>query len=336
MIQSAPSLTQRMRSPWRARVSIKELEARSLFLLGWIHVRQGDYEEGVRYVEGALDLYALLVVEPTASQELQLPSFAIGAPLTQSLTNQATEAACWATLAIAQVNVGQAQDSIGSGRRALALAKEIKNVWVEVSSTNCLTNGLLEVGAYEESLTLMQHTMALARILPSMQVLLSYLHTLGRTYHTLQQWEAAQNSLEEAVAVAETLNLGYLRVPALSQMCMRYAVVGDWEQAYRYALKASAIRNSSDLGLHPLDYYLHFETEAFLHEGDERKAREDVKRLGERLGPICAPAFPIFEHWRSWPNGKGTAIRPLITCVVRRRWRQTSAYQRNSGRSRRR
>ncbi len=227
----------------------QELEARSLFLLGWIHVRQGDYEEGVRYVEGALDLYARLVVEPTASRELQLPSFAIGAPLTQSLTNQATEAVCWATLAIAQVNVGQAQDSIRSGRRALALAKEIKNDWVEVSSTICLTNGLLEVGAYEESLTLMQHTMALARILPSMQILLSYLHTLGSAYHTLQQWEAAQNSLEEAVAVAETLNLGYLRVPALSQMCMHHAVVGDWEQAYRYAVKASAIRNSSDLAI---------------------------------------------------------------------------------------
>jgi tetratricopeptide (TPR) repeat protein len=211
------------------------------------------------------------------------------------LTNQATEASCWATLAIAQVNVGQAQDSIHSGQRALALAKEIKNVWVEVSSTNCLTNGLLEVGAYEESLTLMQHTMALARILPSMQVLLSYLHTLGRTYHTLQQWEAAQNSLEEAVAVAETLNLGYLRVPALSQMCMHYSAVGDWEQAYRYAVKASAIRNSSDLGLHPLDYYLHFETEACLRKGDERKAREDVKRLGERLGSNRRSRIPYLR-----------------------------------------
>ena len=289
----------------------QELEARSLFLLGWIHVRQGAYEEGARYVEEALDRYALLVSEPTASRELRLPSFAIGAPLTQTLTNKATEAGCWATLAIAQVNVGRAQDSICSGRRALALAKSIKNGWVVVSSTTCLTNGLLEVGAYEESLTRLQHTMAQARILPSMQILLSYLHTLGRAYHSLQQWEAAHETLEEAVAVAELLNLGYLRVPTLSQMCMHYAVIGDWEQAHRYAVKASAIRNHSDLALHPLDYYLHFETEAFLRDGDERQAREDVQRLGERLGSNRRYRIPYLRGLAVLAEWQGRSDRAI-------------------------
>ena len=264
-----------------ARESLdQELEARSLFLLGWIHVREGDFEEGMRCAEASLAMYALLSTEPTASRELQLPSFAIGAPLTQSLTNQATEAVCWATLAIAQMNSGQVQDSIRSSRRALALSKEIKNVWVQVSSTICLTQALLDAGAYEEALGLMQQAIALARNLPSMQILLSFLHALGSTYHALQQWEEALGSLEEAVEVAETVGLGYLRVPVLSQLCMHLAEAGKWEQAYHYALKAITVRKSSDLVLNPLDYCSHYETEALLRGGDERQAREEVQRLG--------------------------------------------------------
>src|ERR1700736_2607064 len=51
-------------------------------------------------------------------------TFAMGAPLTQPLTNRASEALCWALLALAQVHAGQVQPSIRSGRRALALSKE--------------------------------------------------------------------------------------------------------------------------------------------------------------------------------------------------------------------
>ncbi len=290
-----------------ARESLdRGLEARSLFLLGWIHVREGDFEEGMRCVEASLALYALLDAEQSASRELQLPFYAIGAPLTQSLTDRATEAMCWATLAIAQTNDGQVQDSIDSGRRVLALSKEIKNVWVEVTSALCLAHGLVEAGVYEEALMLMQHTIAQARALPPIQIFLSFLHVLGSTYHALQQWEEAHRSLEEAIAVAETLGLGYLRVPVLSQMCMHYAEAGEWEQAYHHALKAITARKSSDLALNPLDYSPHYETEALLHGGDERQVREEVQRLGERLGPYLRFRIPylwslaVFAAWEGY------------------------------------
>ena len=68
----------------------------------------------------------------------------------------------WALLALAQVNAGQVQQSIASGRRALALSEEIKNVWTQVLSTVCLTFGLVEAGAYEEALGLMQQAVASA------------------------------------------------------------------------------------------------------------------------------------------------------------------------------
>jgi tetratricopeptide (TPR) repeat protein len=263
----------------------QELEVRSLFLLGWIHVRGGDFEEGMRCLEASLAVYALLGSEQTASRELPLPSFAIGAPLTQSSTNRASEAVCWAFLAFAQVDAGQVLGSMCSGRRALALAQEIKNVWAQVISTIALTYGLLDAGAYEEALVLTQHTMALARTLPSMQTFEAFLHALGSTYHVVQQWEEARSTLAEADALAEALDWRSWRVPTLSQLCMNCAVAGQWGQAHTYALKAIALRKSFDTDLIPLDFSPKYETEALLRAGDEREAREAVHRLGERRGP---------------------------------------------------
>ena len=73
-------------------------------------------------------------------------------------------------------------------------------------------------------------------------------------------------------------------MPALSRLCMHYAVAGEWEAAYRYALQAIALRKRTDVALIWLDFSSHYETEALLHAGEERQAREEVQRLGERLG----------------------------------------------------
>jgi predicted ATPase/DNA-binding SARP family transcriptional activator len=261
----------------------QELEARSLCSLGLIHLLGGDFEEAMHAPKASLALYAALGDEPTAARELSLPSLAIGAPLTQHLTNRAAEALCWGELAIAQVHCGQVQHSIRSGHRALALSKEIKNVWVQVTSTICLTHGLLDAGAYEEALVLTQQTIPLAQSFPLMEQ--SLLIALGRTYQALQQWEEARRSLEEEEAVAEMLDLGPLRVPALSQLCMDCALAGEWEAAYRYAMKAISVREKHDVALIALDFYRHYETEALLCAGDERRAREEVQQLEEGLGP---------------------------------------------------
>ena len=98
-------------------------------------------------VEASLALYAALGSEPAAARELSLPFIAIGAPLTQPLTHRASEAWCWMLLCVAQLQDGQVQQSIASGRRALALSQESKNVWTQVASMGPLTYGLLEAGA---------------------------------------------------------------------------------------------------------------------------------------------------------------------------------------------
>ena len=251
----------------------KELEARCLSHLGLIHIFGGDFEEGMDCLETSLALYALLRNEQIAARELSLPSFIIGAPLTQPLTNRATEASCWALLALAQVNCGQVFGGIRSGRKALALAQESKSVWAQVTSTLCLSFGLLEAGAYEEALGLTQHATALARTLPPTLHFQSCLNTLGSVYQVVQQWEEAHSALEEAEAVAERLGLEPHRVTTVMRLCMHCAVAGNWEAAKSYSA-----------ALIPQYSCSQYETEAFVRGGNERQAREEVHRLGERLG----------------------------------------------------
>jgi predicted ATPase/DNA-binding SARP family transcriptional activator len=261
----------------------KELEARSLSLLGVIHMNEGYFQEAIHYLEASLALYTALGHEQTALRELSVPSLAIGAPPTQPLTNRLSEALCWGLLAFAQVHTGQVQHSIRSGRIALVRAQESKNAWAQVISTRYLTFGLLEAGAYEEALVLMLQTMALVRNFPTIN-LQRFLTALGSTYQALQQWEEAHSILEKAEAMAEMLDRGPSRVPILSQLCMHSALAGQWEAAYSYVLKAIAVRKSSGAALIALDFYREYETEALLRGGEERQARAEVQRLGEGLG----------------------------------------------------
>jgi len=230
------------------------------------------------------------------------------------LTNRATEALCWALLSFAQIHAGQLHNSICSGRRALALSQEIKNVWAQVNSTQSLTQGLLDAGVYEEALALMQDGMALARTLPPTLNFMSFLAVLGRTYHAVQWWEEARSTLEEAEAVAKTLDLGLHHVPVFSQLCMHYVQAGEWEAAYRYAVKAIALRKSRDEALIPWDFYSHYETEALLRGGDESQARAAVQQLGERLGNYQRYRLPYLRaraRLSAWEGQSEQAINHL-------------------------
>ena len=262
----------------------KELEARSLFLLGLIHIRRGNFQEAMPCLEASLALYALLAGEPTASRELLVTLFLSGSPLTQPLTYHTSEALCWGLLALAQVNSGQVHNSLRSGRRALALSQESKNDWVHVNSMIYLTDGLLEAGGYEEALRLMQHAVALALTFPPTLNFQRLLTDLGSTYQALQRGEEAQAALEEAEAVAKALDLGPFRVPTLTRLCMHAVLAGEWEQAHSYALETIVLRKRMDAALILLDFYRQYETEALLHGGDDRQARAEVQRQGERLG----------------------------------------------------
>ena len=201
----------------------------------------------------------------------------------------------WVDGAIAQVYGGQVLDSIRSGRRALALSREIKNVWLEINSTNALTYGLLDAGAYEEALRLMQHTYTLARAFPPTINTQSFLIGLGSVYHALQQWEEARSTLEEAEAMAGTVVLRSLQVSMLSQLCMHSAVAREWEAACRYALNAVVLRKSFERAWIVWGFYFHYETESLVRGGEESQAQAAVQRLGERLGSNRRSRIPYLR-----------------------------------------
>lgn len=266
-------------------IADKELEVRSLASFGALHLLGGDFEEALHLQEAALALYATLDQEPLASHERPLPSIAVGAPLTQPLSSRASEALTCALLALSQVHVGQVQQSIASGRKGLALSEEIKNVWTQVVSSVFLTLGLVEAGAYEEALGLMQQAVASAptHALP-LVVLLSLLTAQGSVYQAVQQWPEAQRAFEETVAMAKVGDFRHFRVSALSRLCALSTVAREWEAACRYALQAIADRKRTEAALLWLDFSSYYETAALLHAGQERLAREEVQRQGERLG----------------------------------------------------
>lgn len=262
----------------------RELEARSLASSGAIHLLGGDFEEALHELEAALGQYAALDSEPLTSREMSLPSIAMGAPLTQPLSNRASEAVSWALLALAQVNTGQVQQSIASGRRGLRLSEEIKNTWTEVLNRFCLTLGLMEAGAYEEALRFMQPAVASAPALAIIPLVLQgLLTTQGSLSLAMQQWQEAHHAFEETLAIATEGDVRHFRVSALSHLCTHSVVVGEWEAACSYALQAIAERKRTDAALLWLDFSSHDETEALLHAGEERQAREAV--LEARLSP---------------------------------------------------
>jgi tetratricopeptide (TPR) repeat protein len=70
----------------------------------------------------------------------------------------------------------------------------------------------------------------------------------------------------------------------VSRLCANRALADDHEAAHRYALDSVRIRDAAPARLMWLDFARHHETEALLRGGDEKLAREDTKRFGERVG----------------------------------------------------
>ena len=131
----------------------------------------------------------------------------------------------------------------------------------------------------------------------------------------MQQWEEARAALEEAAAFAERLDLGPLRVSVFSQLCMHYVLAGEWEAAYSYAAKAIVLRERHDVALIPQDFSPQYETEALLHGGDERQARAEVQRLGERVGTNRRFRLPYLRSealLSAWEGRSEQAIGHLL------------------------
>jgi hypothetical protein len=97
--------------------------------------------------------------------------------------------------------------------------------------------------------------------------------------HTVADSEqGARRVYEEALELGGQLGPHYEALTSTS-LCAVAALSENWEEAYPHARRAHEAGTSFDV----LDgLYLHFEVEALLRGGNERRAREVVRRFADR------------------------------------------------------
>jgi tetratricopeptide (TPR) repeat protein len=172
---------------------------------------------------------------------------------------------------------GRLREGVQIAREALSISRELPER-AETYGSWALGIGLVESGEYEEALELSRRGAELARKLQNVFLLWHNLDYLGRAHEALQDLERAGRVYEEALKLGGALGPQY-EVYSSAKLCAVAALSEDWEEAYAHALKAHEARTFFDVlgGL-----YLHHEVEALVRGGDERLAREEVRRFAER------------------------------------------------------
>jgi tetratricopeptide (TPR) repeat protein len=261
-------------------LGLEELVARSLDTLGISHYFAGRWDECLAPLREAAALYARMEYRGAGSLAAQY--LRIGSPPSGELHNRAMEAQCLATLSVAEVNRGELAASVDAGRAAMKIARKSNNEWSQVLAAANLSQGLTEGGHYSEALRVTREAVRMARKLPDPILPLISLFSLGNVYQAMLGLDEAQTAYQEALEFAEAVPRPWRLV--FAKLCANRALAGDWEAAHRYALEAMEVRDAAPSRLMLMDFVRHYETEALLRGGDEELAREDAKRLGERVG----------------------------------------------------
>ena len=262
---------------------LKELEARSLFVLGQAYRFAGRWEECVAHAPRAAALYRTLGDEPARAGPLATQFIWVGSPPSKELASRAMESLCRTLLAIGEINRGSPAAAVAAARDALSIGRETDNQWVQVNAMVLLGYGLRETGEYAEALRLARSGLERARTVqhPGAILMLAVLDSALRTTLGLADTDAA---LPEVLAVTGIMLPPVWRTTALSKLCADRALAGDQEAARRYALEASAIRAAAPTRLIFFDFERRCETQVLLRSGKGGLAREDARRLGEGVG----------------------------------------------------
>jgi DNA-binding SARP family transcriptional activator len=264
--------------------NLHELEGRSLYVLGLAHMFAGRFEDSLAYASRSASLYEAMRDEPTDAGTLVTQFVLAGAPPSKSLANRGMEALSLTLLATSEVNRGWPRAGVEAGRRAVGIAREIENSWVQAIAVRNLHHALLETGEYEEALRVGRQGLEAARKQQYPTAIFVQLDALGRTFQAMLNLEEAHAAFLEALAVAEAIRVWPWRILMVSGLCANRALDGDWETARRYALEAVAMREAAPTSLMLVDFTRHYETEALLRGGEERLVHENVRILGERVG----------------------------------------------------
>jgi tetratricopeptide (TPR) repeat protein len=255
-----------------------DLIARALWTLARLELFRGRFEESAAYAEEGAALSRELAERPPP--RTLLPSMLVG--VTGLLASwragtKAMEIRCLSVLAFDRIFQGRLREGIKIAREALGLSRELHEL-AEATGSWALGLGLVEIGEYEEVLELCRRGTELARKVPNVFLLWHNLDNLGRVYEALLDLEEARRVHVEALTLRGALGPQY-EAFSYARLCVVAALSGDWEEAYAHALRVHQGRISFDLldGLN-----LHHEIEALVRGGDERLAREEVRRCAQR------------------------------------------------------
>jgi DNA-binding SARP family transcriptional activator/tetratricopeptide (TPR) repeat protein len=254
-----------------------DLIARALETLARLELFRGRLEESATYAEEGAELSRDLAERPPPRRLLPSMPTAMGLMASWKVGNKAMEIQCLMYLAYVRVFQGRLKEGVAFGREVLGKSRELPER-AEAMGSPALSLGLLASGEYEEALEVCLRGTELARIAQDMFLLWHNLDHLGRTYKVLLDLQEARRVYEETLELGAQLGPHYEALSSAS-LCAVAALSENWEEAYPHARRAHEAGASFDV----LDgLYLHYEVEALLRGGDERRARDVVRRFADR------------------------------------------------------
>ena len=290
-------------------VGDEELAARSLYVLASARAFGGRWEECVALAGEARAMYARMDGRAMGAGALAMQFLWAGSPPSDALYVRAMEANCLCLMALGGSNLGETRAGTAAGRSALAMGREIKNDWVLVFASLNLSHNLLDAGEYEEALRLTQEGVESARDLPNPMTLFYMLWALGNAWQALSGLEEARAAYRESLEITEVVPVAAHGLLMLSGLCANRALAGDPEGAHPYASEAAKVRAATSSELVWRDLWRHHEVGALLWGGDEGLAREEVARLGGRLGEnrrfrlVYLRMLAVLHRWRGDAEG---------------------------------
>jgi tetratricopeptide (TPR) repeat protein len=238
---------------------------------------RGRLEESAAYAEEGAELSRKLAEWPSPRRLLPSMPTAMGLMASWKAGSKAMEIQCLMYLAYVRVFQGRLKEGVAFGREVLGKSRQLPER-AEAMGSPALSLGLLASGQYEEALEVCLRGTELARMAQDGFLLWHNLDHLGRTYEALLDLKEARKVYEEALKLGAQLGPQYEALSSAS-LCAVAALSENWEEAYPHARRANEAGTSFDV----LDgLYLHHEVEALLRGGDERRAREVVRRFADR------------------------------------------------------
>ncbi|HZC18208.1 MAG TPA: AAA family ATPase, partial [Rubrobacteraceae bacterium] len=209
------------------KAGLKELEARSLFVLAQAYRFAGRWEECVTSVSRAAALYETLGNEPPDAGTLAAQFIWAGAPPSKALANRAMESLSLSLLALGEINRGSSKAAVEASRRGLHIGQEIDNDWAQTNALVLLGYGLWETGEYGEVLRVVRQGLKMARKVQHLAAIF-ILTVLGNTPREIVGvGEETRRALLGALEVGDAKLPRTWKTTAISKLCANRVLAGD-------------------------------------------------------------------------------------------------------------